>query len=126
MTLLPLNDPNSSTSPLVLDAEDRCIRGLDTPPLLAGEFALLAFLGSRAQKWHTTASLALHVYGREDASARQLVWKYASTLRKKLALAAPQLIQVCRRRGYSCSEAVTVAHDASLHTPALQVPGMTR
>ena len=40
---------------------------------------------------------------------RQLVWKYASTLRKKLENYLPDLIQRCRRRGYACSVLVKLS-----------------
>jgi hypothetical protein len=38
------------------------------------------------------------------------VWKYASTLRKKLLSDLPELIQLCRRRGYACSLLIKVSH----------------
>jgi hypothetical protein len=87
---------------LWLDFEQRRIRGWKMEPLLAGEFALLAYLGRRPGNWHPTVRLAANVYGRSDPGGRELVWKYASTLRRKLGTAAPDLIQVCRRRGYCC------------------------
>jgi DNA-binding response OmpR family regulator len=87
---------------------ERRLRGFNMPLLLRGEFALLAFLGSRPRKWHSTATLSAKVYGREDASARQLVWKYASTLRKKLGTSLP-LIEACRLRGYCCAEPIIIA-----------------
>ncbi|MET0411048.1 MAG: helix-turn-helix domain-containing protein [Polyangiaceae bacterium] len=77
------------------------------PPLLTGELKLLSYLGGRACTWHSSYALSSRVYGRDDGSARQLVWKYASTLRKKLAKELPTLIELCHRRGYSCRQAVT-------------------
>jgi DNA-binding response OmpR family regulator len=75
-------------------------------PLLIGEFRLLSYLGSRSPTWYSTYALSVGVYHRSDAAARQLVWKYASTLRKKLAPTHPELIEVCRRRGYRCRERI--------------------
>ena len=95
-------------SGLVLDSSERRLLGIEMPPLLTGEFRLLSFLGGSPRRWFSTYALSTRVYGRDDASARQLVWKYASTLRKKLANERPGLIELCRRRGYSCREAVTI------------------
>lgn len=91
-----------------LDAGERRIVAIEMPPLLTGEFKLLSYLGSRPGTWHTSYSLAVRVYQRNDAAARQLVWKYASTLRKKLATSLPELIELCRRRGYRCRTPLTV------------------
>jgi DNA-binding response OmpR family regulator len=96
-------------SPLILDASERHIRGVDVPPLLKGEFKLLTYLGSRPCKWHTTRNLSLAVYERDDVAGKQLVWKYASTLRRKLSKELPTLIELCRKRGYSCRRAIVVA-----------------
>jgi DNA-binding response OmpR family regulator len=98
----------SVLSPLVLDLRERRLRGVDMPQLLKGELLLLAFLGSRAFTWNPSQRLAALVYHREDRAGRQLVWKYASTLRKKLAPAAPGLIELCRLRGYRCRAQVAV------------------
>jgi hypothetical protein len=96
---------------LLFDADERRIRGFDMAPLLSGEMALLCYLGRHPQTWHSSYQLCVHVYARDDAGARQLVWKYASTLRKKLARAAPELIEVCRRRGYSCRLPIESTHE---------------
>jgi DNA-binding response OmpR family regulator len=101
---------DASADHLVLDESERCIRGLVMTPLLGGEFKLLSYLGARSPTWHSSYELSVHVYHREDAAGRQLVWKYASTLRRKLVLAHPALIELCRRRGYRCRQhIVTVA-----------------
>lgn len=84
----------------ILDESERCIRGVVMPPLLMGEFKLLSYLGANSPTWYSSYKLSVFVYQRDDAAARQLVWKYASTLRKKLALVRPELIELCRRRGY--------------------------
>lgn len=86
-------------SALVLDTQQRGLLGLDMVPLLAGEFALLAFLGAQPFTWHSSRRLSVCVYQRDDLGARQLVWKYVSTLRKKLGPVAPGLIELCRQRG---------------------------
>lgn len=93
-------------APLVLDVERRVLVGVDAQQLSNGEVALLRYLGRRPGTWHTSYDIALHVYHRKDVCARQLVWKYMSTLRKKLVTAAPHLIALCRRRGYSCQMTV--------------------
>jgi DNA-binding response OmpR family regulator len=93
---------------LELDVSERIIRGVSMQPLLTGEFKLLAYLGDRPCTWHTSYQLSLRVYGRDDAAGRQLVWKYASTLRRKLAASQPCVIELCRRRGYSCQARVRV------------------
>jgi DNA-binding response OmpR family regulator len=99
---------------LVLDADARCIRGIDMDPLLSGEFMLLAFLGTRACIWQTSRAISARVYQREDPGGLQLVWKYASTLRKKLSASLPGVLEVCRRRGYRCGVPLrVVSHDAS-------------
>jgi DNA-binding response OmpR family regulator len=87
---------------LVLDESERCIQGLGMAPLLAGEFKLLSYLGKRWATWHSSYELSVRVYHREDAAGRQLVWKYASTLRRKLVKVDLDLIALCRRRGYRC------------------------
>jgi DNA-binding response OmpR family regulator len=79
------------------------------PPLLTGELKLLRYLGAHSQTWHSSHELSLSVYQRDDAAARQLVWKYASMLRKKLAPSLPELIEHCRRRGYRCREQLLIA-----------------
>lgn len=102
-------------STLTLDARSREISGVEMTPLLSGEFALLVYLGTQPFTWHSSRGLCIEVYRRRDEAARQLVWKYASTLRKKLASVAPALIGVCRRRGYSCrAQVVVVGSDARL------------
>ena len=103
----PIDPEFSSSRLLVLDASERRIRGIEMPPLLTGELKLLSYLGERACTWQSSYSLSSRVYGRDDGSARQLVWKYASTLRKKLAKELPTLIELCHRRGYSCRRTVT-------------------
>ena len=104
---------------LVLDADARCIRGIDMEPLLSGEFMLLAFLGTRARVWQTSRALSLRVYHREDPGGLQLVWKYTSTLRKKLSASLPGLLEVCRRRGYRCGVPLRlVSHNAPEGTKA--------
>lgn len=97
-----------SPAPLVLDLRERRLLGVEMPQLLKGELLLLAFLASRAFTWNPSQRLAALVYHREDPAGRQLVWKYASTLRKKLAPAAPGLIELCRLRGYRCRAQVSV------------------
>lgn len=94
--------------PLVLDVAERLIRGVAMPPLLTGELKLLCYLGLRPFTWHSSYVISVRVYEREDAAARQLVWKYASLLRKKLAPTLPELIELCRRRGYRCRATLTI------------------
>ncbi len=105
----PETTASGRTRGLQLDISERRIVGIEMPPLLTGELKLLSYLGHRPGSWHTSDELSLHVYGRSDAAARQLVWKYASTLRKKLVRELPALIELCHRRGYSCRDRVTVA-----------------
>src|SRR5262245_31939459 len=100
--------PNS----LVLDANQRLLYGVDMLPLLTGELALLEFLGSRPRVWHSARALSVRVYRREDPAALQLVWKYVSTLRKKLRPSLPGLIAACRLRGYSCGAEIQLITDA--------------
>ncbi|HEU4579603.1 MAG TPA: winged helix-turn-helix domain-containing protein [Polyangiaceae bacterium] len=108
---------------LVLDSDARCIRGIDMDPLLTGEFLLLAFLGTRARVWQTSRALSAKVYHREDPGGMQLVWKYTSTLRKKLSASLPGLVEVCRRRGYRCGMPLrVVSHDASDGAAARVLP----
>jgi DNA-binding response OmpR family regulator len=100
---------------LVLDESERLILGVTMPPLLAGEFKLLSYLGARSPTWHSSYELSVRVYHREDAAGRQLVWKYASTLRKRLVMARLDLIELCRRRGYRCrQQLVTLRVDAGV------------
>lgn len=100
---------NGSPECLVLDESERCLRGVLMAPLLLGEFKLLSYLGEHSPVWYSTNALAAGVYQRTDAAARQLVWKYASTLRKKLAATHPDLIELCRRRGYRCRRHVVTS-----------------
>jgi DNA-binding response OmpR family regulator len=105
---------DSAAQALVLDADARCIRGIEMDALLTGEFLLLAFLGSRARVWQTSRALAIRVYEREDPGGLQLVWKYWSTLRRRLRTSLPGLLEVCRRRGYRCTVPLSVvSHDSS-------------
>jgi DNA-binding response OmpR family regulator len=90
------------TPQLVLVASERRLRGFEMTPLLSGELLLLRYLGSHPNTWHSSYRLSVQVYNRQDATGRQLVWKYASTLRKKLAAWAPGLIEMYRGRGYNC------------------------
>jgi DNA-binding response OmpR family regulator len=92
-----------SSGLLLLDVSERRIQGVRMPALFTGEYRLLIHLGKHPGRWHSTRRLSMDVYQREDFSGRQLVWKYASTLRKKLKSELPELIQLCRRRGYACS-----------------------
>jgi hypothetical protein len=102
-------------STIMLDARSREISGLETVPLLSGEFALLAFLGARPFTWHSSRDLSVTVYRRSDEAARQLVWTYISRVRKKLSKVAPRVIEVCRSRGYSCrAQVVVVGADPEL------------
>jgi hypothetical protein len=91
---------DSARSALVLDPVLRVFEGIDTQPLARGEVSMVLYLGSRVGVWHSSYKLAANVYQREDVCARQLVWKYMSTLRKKLGHNAVGLLSVCRRRGY--------------------------
>ena len=97
-------------APFVLDLAERRILASGAPPFLAGEILLLRYLGARPGLWHTTESLSDRVYNRRDRGGRQLVWKYSSTVRQKIALFAPTLIRRCRRRGY-CAESAIVVRD---------------
>jgi hypothetical protein len=99
---MPSSLSRCSALPLILDRSERRIRGFDMPPLLKGEIALLSYLGARPYTWHSSDRISLNVYCRQDAGARQLVWKYASTLRKKLSVTGLVPSELCRRRGYSC------------------------
>ena len=96
-------------SKLLLDASERRILGVEMAPLSSGEYALLVYLGARHKTWFTTTRLSAEVYGRNDPAGRELVWKYASTLRRKIAVGVPDLIHACRRRGYCCRRAVVMA-----------------
>jgi DNA-binding response OmpR family regulator len=98
---------------LLLDANERCLRGVAMPPLLTGEFKLLAYLGSRPLVWHSTRVLSRRVYERDDPVATQLVWKYVSTLRTKLAAVLPDLLETCRRRGYRCRTEVRIVNQSA-------------
>jgi DNA-binding response OmpR family regulator len=106
---------------LLLDTGERRIRDIEMPPLLTGELKLLTYLGSNPWTWHSTDDLAWAVYARKDPAGRQLVWTYASLLRRKIARELPHLIALCRRRGYSCQAPVRVvegdAPDAATTAP---------
>ena len=104
-TCVSLETPNEPAF-LWLDADERRLRGIDMKPLLTGESALLACLGSRPRVWHRSSNLAVSIFRRADRGGRQLVWKYASTLRMKLAPAMPELVIHCRRRGYCCLQPI--------------------
>jgi DNA-binding response OmpR family regulator len=117
----PFPIPGSFT--LVLDANQRRLEGVEMPPLLNGEFALLSFLGLRPFTWYLARELSLSVYGREDAAACQLVWKYASTLREKLTSGAPGLID-SGRQGYRCQAQLVIIDEDGVTLPP--IPGMPR
>jgi DNA-binding response OmpR family regulator len=93
---------------LLLDPGERRILDVEMQPLATGELKLLIYLGSCPGTWHSSDELALRVYARKDPAGRQLVWTYASSLRRKVARELPTLITLCRRRGYSCLEPVRV------------------
>jgi DNA-binding response OmpR family regulator len=92
----------------VLNCAERRLEGIGMPPLLGGELKLLRFLGTHSGKWHSCHAISVNVYDRDDPAAHQLVWKYVSTLRKKLAPGLPGMIELCRRRGYRCRVPITV------------------
>jgi DNA-binding response OmpR family regulator len=102
----PRCGPTNTRARLTLDLDSRVILEFEMAPLLTGEVQLLQYLGAHAGRWFSSLELARNVYRRSDASARQLVWKYASTLKRKLLLAGESSLQVCRKRGYSCSERI--------------------
>jgi DNA-binding winged helix-turn-helix (wHTH) protein len=102
----PRRDATGARRRLTLDFDARVILGLKMAPLLSGEILLLKYLGARPGHWFSSIELARNVYQRTDASARQLVWKYASTLRRKLLFAGERSLRVCRKRGYSFSQQV--------------------
>lgn len=102
--------------PLLLDHGARKLSGVDMPALLAGEFALLAFLGAHPRAWYKARALAESVYQRTDTAGSNLVWKYVSTLRRKLDGVYPGLIEVCRRRGYRATRAIS-SEEIALHRP---------
>jgi len=112
------SDAGTTSGLLVLDVGEKRILGVDMLPLLNGEFKLLMYLGRHACRWHSRYSLSVHVYERDDPAARQLVSKYASTLRKNLAKELPALIEVCRRRGYCCRQPIAVVEDEAGGEPA--------
>jgi DNA-binding winged helix-turn-helix (wHTH) protein len=104
-------ESNGHLRRFVLEASSRRLVGVNAESLLSGEFALLAYLGASAQSWRSINRIAESVYGRTDPAARELVWKYASTLRRKLSASLPTLIETCRRRGYRCMAEVYVPLD---------------
>jgi hypothetical protein len=91
-----------SSAALILDSQLRTLRGYEMEPLVQGELVLLQFLGASALRWHSSYEIARQVYAREDAAARQLIWKYSSTARRKIRAAGLDVLQACRRRGYRC------------------------
>ena len=97
---------------LELDTNSRSLVGVSMPPLLTGELKLLQYLGSKPGVWHSCRLLSLRVFERDDPSARQLVWKYVSTLRHKLASSQCQCLETCRRRGYRCAVRIQTVGDA--------------
>lgn len=97
-----MSPPEPRQRELLLDSAERRLRNVDMEPLLTGEFVLLVYLGGRSGVWHQSHDLSVSIFGRADRGGRQLVWKYASTLRKKLASEMPELLMHCRRRGYCC------------------------
>jgi DNA-binding response OmpR family regulator len=106
--ILATNSESEATQPFyVLNCAERRIEGISMQPLLGGEFKLLKFLGTHSGKWHSCHMISINVYDRDDPAAHQLVWKYVSTLRKKLAPTLPGLIELCRRRGYRCRVGIT-------------------
>lgn len=102
------NSDGPTDGVLRLSERRRSLDGCTLSPLSNGEFSLLAFLGERPKLWFSSFQLARQVYGRTDAAGRQLVWKYASTLKKKLATSGQTLLVVSRNRGYACSARVVV------------------
>jgi DNA-binding response OmpR family regulator len=91
---------------LTLDCDARVVVELSMPALASGELRLLRYLGARPGHWFSSFQLALSVFQRSDAAARQLIWKYASTLRRKLLQAGEHSLQVSRSRGYSFAKRV--------------------
>lgn len=100
--------PAPQLAALRLDRQAREVRGVSQAPLLQGELRLFEFLGLHAGEWQTSHEIAAGAFGRTDAAARPLVWKYASMLRKKLA-SSGALLETCKTRGYrllACIELV--------------------
>jgi DNA-binding response OmpR family regulator len=103
-----ISESNATRNTYVVNCSERKIEGIGMQPLLGGEFKLLKFLGSHSAQWHSCHVISINVFDRADPAAHQLVWTYVSTLRKKLAPALPDLIELCRRRGYRCRVPITI------------------
>jgi hypothetical protein len=97
---------------LTLDERNRTLCGLPMESLSVGELRLLQFLSRQPQRWYSTRELSLRVYQRADAAGRMLVWKYASTLKKKVVAIPFPVIETCRRRGYRCLATIAEASAA--------------
>lgn len=68
-------------------------------PLSSGELTLLQFLVDPPTRWRTVEEIGKRAFGRSDCAARQLVWKYASKLRRRLPLGSA-VFESSRRFGY--------------------------
>jgi hypothetical protein len=93
---------------LWLDQRNRRLMGVEAPLLAPGEMVLLRFLGMSPMRWYSCQELSKLVYERTDATAQQLVWKYASTLRKKLLAGGANVLEAGRGRGYRSTYRILV------------------
>jgi hypothetical protein len=85
---------------LKVDFQTRSLVSMgESTPLCSGEASLLRYLWLRRHGWTPTAQICREVFGRTDEAAAKLVWKYVSTLRKKLCSHA-DLLAMDRLLGY--------------------------
>jgi len=68
-------------------------------PIGNGELRLLRYLLERPRQWCSIGKICAEAFLRTDFAAHQLVWKYASVLRKKLSTER-EILQNSRRLGY--------------------------
>jgi len=92
--------PARLSAALTADFERRClVTSGQCEDLSTGELEILRYLTRRQGQWVTTQAISRDVFRRSDPAALNLVWKYLSWLRRKLAKHGCSL-ESARTKGY--------------------------
>jgi hypothetical protein len=95
-----------SSSGLLISGEARHVLG-------GGELCLLRFLLETPNQWRSIIDICSKAFLRTDDTARKLVWKYASMIRKKLG-AHQGVLENSRRHGYRVVTGAAAGYSGSL------------
>jgi DNA-binding response OmpR family regulator len=101
-TLLVQTEPRTTPPSrlLMMNAANRSVYVDGTEvTLTTGEWLLLRHLREFPERWQSVRQILRAAFGRDDPTGTELVWKYVSRLRRKLAL-IPGAVESMPKRGY--------------------------